>query len=302
MNYTATHLQCKEKMEGDLNGKTSIEIFETLFDEDVCKLILEQTQLYAMQKNRHDFKMTCEDLKIFVGILLLTGYHSLPRESMYWQMDEDTRTPLVSNNMGRNRFYEIKKNIHFADNDFIDESDKMAKIRPFINIMCQKFQHWGYMHENLSIDEAMVRYFGHHSAKQFIRGKPVRFGFKNCMLTSSCGYVYNLDTYCGAKNVDQSIKKLPLGSRVVLELLENVEFPSNHILYFDNFFTSHELLCKLKLKGFRATGTVRENRTKKFTLQPKKTCKSNFRGYCDYRYDINNKILFVQWNDNDIFH
>lgn len=27
--------------------------------------------------------------------------------------------------------------------------------------------------------ESMVKYFGHNPAKQFIRGKPVRFGFKN---------------------------------------------------------------------------------------------------------------------------
>ena len=31
---------------------------------------------------------------------------------------------------------------------------------------------------NYSIDETMVSYFGRHSAKQFIRGKPVRFGYK----------------------------------------------------------------------------------------------------------------------------
>jgi hypothetical protein len=30
---------------------------------------------------------------------------------------------------------------------------------------------------NLSIDEAMVSYYGHHSAKQYMKGKPIKFGF-----------------------------------------------------------------------------------------------------------------------------
>nr|CAH7750912.1 unnamed protein product [Callosobruchus chinensis] len=38
----------------------------------------------------------------------------------------------------------------------------------------KNFQQWGIFYSDLSIDEAMVKYFGHHSAKQFIRGKPVR--------------------------------------------------------------------------------------------------------------------------------
>lgn len=31
--------------------------------------------------------------------------------------------------------------------------------------------------ENLSVDESMIRYYGKHYAKQYIRGKPIRFGF-----------------------------------------------------------------------------------------------------------------------------
>ena len=30
----------------------------------------------------------------------------------------------------------------------------------------------------IAIDESMVPYFGNHSAKQFTRGKPIRFGYK----------------------------------------------------------------------------------------------------------------------------
>nr|CAI5865056.1 unnamed protein product [Callosobruchus analis] len=108
----------------------------------------------------------------------------------------------------------------------------------------------------------MIKYFGHHSSKQFIRGKPVRFGYKNWMLCSSTGYCYNFDTYCGAVVGNQKTSALPLGSKVVLQMLDVVAVPSDHEIFFDNYFTSYSLMQTLKEKGFRATGTVKENRIK----------------------------------------
>lgn len=92
----------------------------------------------------------------------------------------------------------------------------------------------------------------------------MRFGFKDWMLCSSSGYFYNYDTYCGANQHDdgKSVDSLPLGSKVVLELLQYVEQPSDHVVFFDNFFSSYDLLKTLREMNIRATGTVRVNRTK----------------------------------------
>jgi len=43
----------------------------------------------------------------------------------------------------------------------------------------------------------MNTYYGRHFAKQYIRGKPVRFGFKNWAICSSSGYMYGFDIYTG---------------------------------------------------------------------------------------------------------
>ncbi|XP_055916211.1 piggyBac transposable element-derived protein 2-like [Eupeodes corollae] len=98
-------------------GKLEPEVFETLFDEEVVNLIVEQSRLYAAQSNAHNFSFTEHDLKVFLGILLYSGYHSIPRENMYWQTDEDTRVPFVANNMSQTRFKEIKKYLHLAHNN-----------------------------------------------------------------------------------------------------------------------------------------------------------------------------------------
>lgn len=78
--------------------------------------------------------------------------------------------------MSRNRFLEIKQNLHFADNNLASTTtDKMYKLRPICNLIERKSCQWEILQENLSIDESMKKYFCLHSAKQFMIGKPVRF-------------------------------------------------------------------------------------------------------------------------------
>lgn len=289
--------QCE--MKEHLVNLTPVQIFEKIFDEDVISLIITNTVLYATQNNRHSFQLDSTDLKKFIGILILSGYHKLPREDLYWSLDEDVGVEIVSSAMSRQRFRDIKRNLHFVNNDEASStSDKMFKVRPLADILMKKNLQWGVMHEHISIDESMVKYFGHHPAKQFIRGKPVRFGYKNWVAASSSGYCYVFDFYCG-KSTDASSD--PLGSRTVKTLLMKLETnPLNHQVFFDNFFSSYNLLVDLKAEGYRATGTIRENRTKKCPLKSCKDMKKEDRASYDYRFDKQNEILLVRWKDNSV--
>nr|CAH7737569.1 unnamed protein product [Callosobruchus chinensis] len=142
--------------------------------------------------------------------------------------------------MSRNRYYQIKKYLHFADNSNLDKNDKLYKVRPLMMMLNKNFQQWGIFYSDLSIDEAMVKYFGHHSAKQY------------------------------------------------------------HSVFFDNYFTSHSLLKMLRDKGFRATGTIRENRTNKCPLPPKESMNKEERGHFRYMFDKTNSLLFVKWKDSNV--
>lgn len=288
----------KAAVENDIAALKPHEIFEKLFDEKVLSHIVNQTNIYAAQNNKHDLKVTLEEIQTFIAILLFSGYHELPRQKNYWSSDEDLKCDLITQNMSRNRFLEIKRYIHLANNSEIGSSkDKMYKIRPLITMLSENFCQWGYFHKDLSIDESMVKYFGRHGSKQFMKGKPCRFGYKNWMLSSSNGYCYNFDVYCG-RNKSNDDDHLPLGSKVVLNLVKEIESPANHVLYFDNFFTSHDLLKTLTEKDFKATGTIRENRTKKCPLIDSKVLKKKERGALDYRFEKDDEIFYVKWNDN----
>ena len=67
--------------------------------------------------------------------------------------------------MSKNKFYTIKKYTHLANNGDLDKTDKYAKVRPLYDLANKSFIQYGYWHQDYSIDEQMVPYFGMHSAK-----------------------------------------------------------------------------------------------------------------------------------------
>ncbi|GLV40955.1 hypothetical protein CBL_08529 [Carabus blaptoides fortunei] len=95
--------------------------------------------------------------------------------------------------------------------------------------------------------------------KQFMRGKPIRFGFKLRVMADPSGYVFHAELYCGSST------RLPTtgcdqGTDVVLGLVDHVELRVGTIVYSDNLFTSVHLLEELSKRRLGGTGTLRENR------------------------------------------
>ena len=75
-----------------------------------------------------------------------------------------------------------------------------------------------------------------------------------------------------------------------------LEEHSNHILYFDNFFSSTTLCRDLAEKSLRCTGTVRQNRTESCPFSNPSTMKKRERGAFEVFSD--GKVTLCQWNDN----
>ena len=99
------------------------------------------------------------------------------------------------------------------------------------------------------------------------------------------------------KKTNDSETTGPLGSRVVMKMLSTVDNPSFYVVYFDNIFTSHSLLVKLREKDFRATGTIRDARTTNRLLKPAKEMDKMKRGTYDCRFDTENEIIVVGWKN-----
>ena len=65
---------------------------------------------------------------------------------------------MVYEAMSRKDFEEIKRYIHFADNDNLDNNDKFAKVRKLYDIANKTLQQFSFFHTYYSIDEQMVPY------------------------------------------------------------------------------------------------------------------------------------------------
>ena len=171
-----------EPEEIDLSSFDPVQLFELFFDEDVYIHLHTESIAYAALSNNQDIHLCVKELKAFIGILLLSGYMDVPRWRMYWEAGTESFNSLVSSAMRRKRFEEIKRWFHLADNDNLKEGDKFAKVRPLFDMFNDRFRFFAPLEENLCVDESICPYFGRHSAKQFIRGKPIRFGFKSKVL------------------------------------------------------------------------------------------------------------------------
>ena len=95
---------------------------------------------YAASKGDHQFRIADDDLKKFVGVLLLSGYHQIPQISLNCDTNIDMSVGIVRNGISKNRFKEIKKYFHCADNDNLDLEDKFIKVRPLFDIMNSKLR------------------------------------------------------------------------------------------------------------------------------------------------------------------
>lgn len=287
-------------------NQTPLQIFEKIIDDEFYELLITETTRYAAQHNMKDFKINTEELKVFFAILFLSGYNSVPSKRSYWENAEDLRNELVVNAIRRNRFLEICRFIHVTDNTKINNTgDKMWKLRPMIKLLQDRCISLFIPEKNLAYDECMVAYFGRHSCKQFIRGKPIRFGYKLWCLNTPSGYLVNFDIYQGKNPYGNNEYEDNFGKCAAPMIQMLNELPENksclpYSLYFDNLFTNMNLLTYLKGKGYGATGTFRENRIPKdCPLQSSKEMKKLNRGSYDHQLCSEN-IIIVKWVDNSV--
>jgi len=289
----------------DLVESSPYDIWQLFFPEDVVVYLHHQTVLYARRdRNDSSFDMSIKEMRCFLGILVFSGYHFVTSERDYWSNQPDLSVSFISRLMTRDRYLRIKKYFHPCDNQSLKKNDKTAKVAYLYETLNQKLIQFGIFHKKLCVDESMVPYYGKHGAKMFIRGKPIRFGYKIWTLCGSDGFPYQLNIYAG-KSTEEPRSSSPLGQTVVTKLLEVVEKksePRNHEIYFDNFFTSIQLLEILNQKDFPAIGTIRSNRMQEASKFLKTDLIMKREGRGAYDFCCNGKTFICKWNDNSIVH
>ena len=83
------------------------------FNNLLKKIVIPESIWYAHQEGR-TYNVEDKEMKAFIGLNLFIGHHRLPALHQYWStMIYNLMFLFVANCMTRNRFMEIRRNIHF---------------------------------------------------------------------------------------------------------------------------------------------------------------------------------------------
>lgn len=286
--------------------KTPLEYFLNFFSDDIFNLIVEQTNLYSFQKFNKSVCTSVTEIKDLIGIMLIMGIVKMPAYSDYWS--PYTRYSQISNVMSLKRYKQLMRCLHFCNNEETDDTDRFFKVRQLIDMIrinCLSVPQG----KRFSIDEMMVPYKGKKagSRKQYMKNKPKKWGFKLFVRAGIDGMVYDFLTYSGEstfRNIHFSpyeISYFGLGPKVVIALCSSISDKPLTVVYFDNFFTTPELISYLRSKfGILSLGTLRKQHLRGCPLIDDKTMLKKSRGSFTYLCDNSKKVSIVKWLDNKI--
>ncbi|XP_065915189.1 chimeric ERCC6-PGBD3 protein-like [Dysidea avara] len=187
-----------------------VDLFYLYFTDDVWDLLVTETNSYAAlrfpcrQYARPWKDVTCEEMKAFIGMLIMMGILHLPHLDMYWQVNEEIlSTPGISEIMSRDKFLQIYRFLHLADNRQQHPAghprhDKLFKVRNLLNLVTAQCASNYTPHQAVTVDEAMIPFKGRLNFKQYMKNKPTKWGIKVFVLCDATnGYIYRMQIYTG---------------------------------------------------------------------------------------------------------
>ena len=247
-----------------------IEVFLQFFDDSVIELMVIETNRYAQQYvQSHQLRRTSrmarwtdttkEEMKTFLGLILLTGLIQYPTIEDYWKKDPLYYHPLFHQvGMSYNRFALLLKNWHVGNNLDAQQGDRLHKVSQFVQLLISNIQSVYVPAGEISVDETMISHRGRLLFRQYNPGKAHKYGIKLFKLAEMTGYVWNISIYCG-KGTKNIITGLDHPGSVVVTLAESL-LNEGRLLVADNWYSSIPLANYLREKNTEYCGTMRSNR------------------------------------------
>ena len=177
-----------------------------------------------------------------------------------------------------------------------NKGDKCFKIKPLLQAVrknCMKIE----PEISQSIDEQIIpaKTIRSGGVRQYNPKKPHKWGFKNLVRAGKSGIIYDFFLYGGKHSTGGESCS---AEAIVLKLSEGIPKHQNHLLFFDNWFFTMNLMLLLKSEGIFTTVTFRANRLNGCPLSADKDLKKEGRGAFVYRTDVNSGLHVMKWYDN----
>ena len=154
----------------------------------------------------------------------------------------------------RDRFEELLRMLHFADNekigqDLLPAERFEAKLGNFLTSYNANSMKLLSLAKSLSIDEMMIKFYGPSVVRQYIKSKPTKYGVKLwSMCCACCGYSLTQNIYLGSTVG-------PVGGRDVVLRLSEPYLDKGHVIYCDRFFSHLDTAAYLRSRKTGMVGT-----------------------------------------------
>lgn len=132
-----------------------VDYLRHLFHREIIEEVVRQTNLYALQcdATRPLSVTVTAEMEQVIGECFYMSIHVLPKTRLYWNLQ--TTVEMVASTMSLNRWENIKRHLHFADNNNqVPRGDKLFKVRPILNFLNDSFRCMP-MDEMLCVDEQL---------------------------------------------------------------------------------------------------------------------------------------------------
>ncbi|XP_021374992.1 piggyBac transposable element-derived protein 2-like [Mizuhopecten yessoensis] len=258
-----------------------LDYFYEIFPEQIFETMVKSTNayvpIYAAAKRKQIQSQTwrdtfykdvsIEDMKAFIGIRMIMALDPKPCLDDYWSTHPAFNNQLVSKSMSRKRFKSIQRYFHvndpnkdpsrLADKTLAKESTKkypLYKVSPLMERVRKNSIRKYNLHQEVSVDEAMIKCHGQHWTIVGAPNKPAKRGFKVFVAADAVtGFMWNFQVYFRRQ------KEIGLTQRVVENLTEDIA-DRNHIIFVDKFYTSVPLALSLLEKSTFLCGSFNTGR------------------------------------------
>lgn len=248
--------------------------FRRFWSDDMDDVAVAQTNLYAMQQmvaSLQTYSQTRSfqsiDKREFMAFLCTLIALGIPPHGNYTKAFTDrTSLDIIREAISLNRFEQILRYLHFANNAADDKSDPLFKVRILIDTLNKNCKHAWRLSPISAIDEMDVGWRGMHKKKERITYKKAGDGFLVYALCDDGGYVF-----CFAVKFDPRWKRdidgLSCTFSAFLHLIDEMRGVFPHYkhgeFYGDNLYSSIPLVESLLNRKIYYCGTLRSNRKPK---------------------------------------
>ena len=218
----------KAQFYGLVPGANELDFFLLFFPAFLFELIASQTNLYVRQRQqtRPDPRwtpVTEEEVKAWLCMRVAMSVLHLPQTVMYWSTDSLFGNLAIKKVMTRDRFDKISQYFHLNDStqNLPKDSpgrDKIFHVRPIHDAMLDRCVTTYNAHQNVSTDEAMIKFRGRLAFRQYMPAKPTKYGIKVWMQSDPTnGHTNEFQIYTGKSREEERLALLNESSVICSE-------------------------------------------------------------------------------------